>query len=216
MKRRWTSIEFSSLFYVYGTFMGVVLLHSYFWATGQNASLGLTRITTQAMPAFVLLNLIYLEKSQFGQHRFSSYVIGIISVLIALNSVFTKHFPIKANALELQVISAANSLKSTIKPGQKLFYHHPLFCFQFGNNPFKKNQSCVLYYCDDLDKDIITKMKAGDLIVRDSQFGPQEQRLSKVSVTKSKRLNFISSYISSEQKEDPYNETEGVFVYEVK
>ena len=216
IKRRCGSIEFSSIFYVYGTFIGVAVLHSYFWTTGQNASLGLTRITTQAMPAFVLLNLIYIEKSRFGQHRFSSYIVGSVSVLITFNSVFTKHFPIKANALELQVINAANSLKSTNKPGQKLFYHHPLFCFEFGNNPFKKNQTCVFYYCDDLEKDIDKKMKSGDLIVRDSQFGPQEQRLSKVSITKSKRLNFISSYISSEQKEDPYDETEGVFVYEVK
>jgi hypothetical protein len=216
LKRSWKTIEFTNLFYIYGTFVGIVVLHSYFWATGQNASLGLTRITTQAMPAFVLLNLIFIEKSRFGKYKFSSFVIGSISLLIALNSVLTKHFPIKANALELQVINAANTLKRTIKPGQLLFYHHPLFCFEFGNNPFTKNQSCIFYYCDDLEKDIVTKMKAGDLIVRDSQFGPQEQQLTFQSITNSKHLTLYRKFVSKEQKEDTYSETEGVFVYEVK
>jgi hypothetical protein len=216
LKKRWNSIEFTYIFYIYGTFVGIVVLHSYFWATGQNASLGLTRITTQAMPTFVLLNLIYIEKSRFGQHKFSGYVIGSISLFIAFNSIFSKHFPIKSNALELQVINAVKSLKNTINPDQRLFYHHPLFCFQFGDNPFKKNQSCIFYYCDDLESDIKNKMKPGDLIVRDSQFGPQEQGLALESITKSNRLNLIRSYISSEQIEDAYNEIEGVFIYEVK
>ncbi|MBI1835893.1 MAG: hypothetical protein HYR91_01370 [Flavobacteriia bacterium] len=216
LKKHWLNLEFTLLFYVYGTFVGIVVLHSYFWATGQNASLGLTRITTQAMPAFILLNLYFLSKSKFGTYSYLQPMFGILAVIIAFSSVFTKHFPSKANPFEIQLLRAASDLKSSAKTYTHIFYHHPLFCFAFGDNPFKKNQTCVFYYCEDLEKEIDTQMKNEDLIVRDSQFGPQEQHLTLKKINASKRLKLIKEYVSTQQIEDYYQEKEGVSIYEVQ
>ena len=81
-------------------------------------------------------------------------------------------------------------------------------------NPLKENQNCVFNYKIDLEKDLGTKIKKGDYLIRDSHFGPQEMGLPLSLMNKFPELVKIKEFKSSFQEDDKYNEVEGVIIYQ--
>lgn len=214
VKKKWREAQLELAFFAFGTFFGVLFLHSYFWATGQNGSLGLTRIATQGMPITVLVSLYYAANFHIVSPKFTRLISwGLALVCIYLLST-QKRYPIQSNGMERQLIAAANFLKPYAKSSSTLYYHFPLFAFQFGSNPFLNDQKCQFYAGSNLEKDLRTRFKPGDLLIRDSHFGPREAKLKLDKLRKFPELVLVKAYISSEQVPDKYNEVEGVFIYQ--
>lgn len=214
LKKQWLDLKFDWAFFVYGIFVGVLVAHSYFWATGQNGSLGLTRITTQGMPAFVVLHLYYLGKLPRFDHWItkSLLAIGVVALLWSVKN--NPAFPKFADPLDKQVIAAAKYTKTLDLGAKKIYYHFPLYAFTLGQNPYFNDPLVIFHSFGDLRTDLQSKLKVGDLIVRDSHFGPQEANLPLDELKKFPELVKIKEFISSEQVDDPRGETEGVIVYQ--
>lgn len=213
-KRRWKDLQLEWAFYAYGIFIGVIVSHSYFWASGQNGSIGLTRIATQGMPVFVLLHLYYIGKIDLFKNVIAKVIFVIFSVSLMLALYNSKQYPIKANPLDQQVLKAADYLKSIEKhlKGKKIYYQFPLLCFALNENPKMNNDRLVEHSFYDLENDLKNVLKPGDIIVRDSHFGPVEGNLPMVKIKMHPELVLIKEFISSEQIEDENKETEGLII----
>ncbi len=193
-KNKLIELDLMILFYVYGTYFTILFLHSYFWATGTNASMGLTRIATQAMPTFILINLYFLSKSSFFSNKLLHYLITGIFLILVVSSITTKHFPLRANSFERSILQSASFIKKINTKHHSLFYHHPLFCFAMDENPYLKNQMCKFFYSKDFSKELRTIIKSGDYIIWDSQFGPREQGLPLELLASQSKLSFIKQF----------------------
>jgi hypothetical protein len=214
--KQWKEIQFPVLFFSYGLFFGILISHSYFWAKGMNGSCGLTRIATQAMPAFVLINLLYLGRIPFlpSAAKILQLIVGISCVLLGVKLLRSPHFPRVIDSLDQQVLNAAHFLESEKGKGHKFFFHHPLFVHEMGGNPCLKNQPYELYYCSGLKGELGTRIKPGDYLIRDSHFGPQESKFTLEELASAPEVVKIKEFISDFQTEDRYNEVEGVTIYQ--
>jgi hypothetical protein len=95
-----------------------------------------------------------------------------------------------------------------------VYYHYPLFSFRYGENPFKPDRKLIHYSFANLDESMKKVLRPGDFIVRDSHFGPLEANVQLNDVKKHPELVIVSEFVSSEQINDPLNETEGVIIYQ--
>lgn len=213
-KKRWKDLQLEWAFYAYGIFTGVLVLHSYFWATGQNGSLGLTRIATQGMPIFVLLHLYYISRFALFNHIIAKVVYGVFALIMAITLITTKIYPQKLTPFDKQVVGAAKYLEFFKEKENKIYFHFPLFVFAYGENPFSADRQCVFHTSADLGREIKTLFKPGDLIIRDSHFGPAEANLPLVEINKYPELVKVREFISSEQVDDKYGEIESVIIYQ--
>lgn len=214
IKKRWSDFQFNLAFYSYGIFLGIVVLHSYFWATGQNGSAGLTRIATQGVPVVILLNLYYISRFRLFNHVGFTVVSAIFASILVTTLVQTKIYPKKATALEHQLIAAADFMKQQTLVDSKVYYHYPLFSFRYGENPFQPDRRLIHYSFADFDESMRTVLKPGDFIVRDSHFGPMEANVQLKDIKRHPELVIVGEFVSSEQLNDVLNETEGVIIYQ--
>lgn len=214
LKRKWNAINWQGLIFTYGVFFGVLFVHSYFWATGQSGSLGLTRIATQGMPVFLLVNLIYIGKTPLNNLFIVNGIFTAVASVLIFLLVNTSYFPKKADPLEKEVIDAAEFLKAANLKGNKIYYHFPLFAYAYGENGLIKNTPIVHHSFAHLEDDIQQLLKPGDIIVRDSHFGPQEMHLPLKELKDRQEFVKIKEFTSAEQLTDTYNEIEGVTIYQ--
>ncbi len=214
--KKWDELQFPWLFFTYGTFLGIIILHSYFWTFGLNGSCGLTRIATQAMPSFVLINLYYLGRVNYlpVTKNIFKVLIFLLIVIKIKESFHPKYFPVKPNGLDLEIINAANYLLPMKAKKVKFLFYHPLFVFQMKENPMMKNQQCVIHYNLNLKSDLGVSIKPGDYLIRDSHFGPKEMRLPLSQLEECPEMVKIKEFISTEQFDDKHNEVEGVVIYQ--
>lgn len=212
-QRRWKDLEFEWWFFAYGIFMGVLLSHSYFWAAGKNGSIGLTRIATQGVPIFLLLHIYYLSKFRFFNHWIMKILFGFLTLGIVQGILKSKDYPNQATPFEKQIIKSAEYVKSLNIQNNSVFYHFPLFCFAYGENSYSQKGHTIFSSFLNLEKELKETLKPGDLIVRDSHFGPVEMLLPLNKIENYPELVKIKEFISEEQIQDQYNETEGVIIY---
>lgn len=215
-KKRWKDLQLEWAFYAYGIFIGVIVSHSYFWATGQNGSIGLTRIATQGMPIFVLLHLYYISRIKLFNNSIAKGIFVVFSGILIYTLVNTKQYPQKATGLDKQVLNVADYLnKMDYKhSGHTVYYHFPLLGFMLDVNPYIGSKNLIYHSFYDLENDLKNILKPGDIIIRDSHFGPIEGNLPLGKLEQHPELVLIKEFISSEQVEDAHNETEGLMMFQ--
>ncbi len=216
VKKQWQEIQFPWLFFTYGLFFGILVSHSYFWAMGLNGSFGLTRIITQAMPSFVLINLYYIGKVDYlpSAKFLVSFATVVVLFFVGKSTLKSPHFPRIPDPLDRQVINTANFLKAEKGKGHHFFFHHPLFVLKMGENPKIGNQECVFYYCPGLKQDLGVNIKPGDYLIRDSHFGPLDAKLPLSEFDSVPEMVKVKEFVSEVQTDDPFHEVEGVTVYQ--
>lgn len=208
-RKNWDALKWKELLFSYGIFFGILFAHVYFWANGKNGSIGLTRVATQGLPAFIILNLYFTSVLLHKKNRVLAgfSVAGIIALANIIWS--NQSFPIKANPLERSIFQAAEYIRNNKDSNQQVFYEYPLFAFAYGDNPEFNFTN---------DRNLINKgpesAKPGDFVIRDSHFGPNKKGLSLVEINKNPELVLIAEFISSEQINDEKGETEGVKIYQ--
>ncbi|MFN5912584.1 MAG: hypothetical protein ACK45H_14675 [Bacteroidota bacterium] len=163
--------------YSYTIFLGILFVHSYFWATGTYASMGLTRLATQGMPLFLLVNLILISGFSIERINWIRLLSAGMSVGIVITLMMSKKFPIQPTDLEQLVITAAHSGSMEGSAGSRYFHFHPLLAFEQGDNPVLMNSRAVFFQSVDIEREKGQVFKPGDLIVWDSHFGPAEMNL---------------------------------------
>jgi hypothetical protein len=195
---KWKEKEWKFVLFSNGIFFVILFAHSYFYATGQNGSIGLTRIATQGMPLFLLSNFFLINSIEISFLKKNKFLISSsILVLLGIILFSTKTWPKKADAFEKHIIHAANFIeKNTIK-NVNLFYHHPLFSFALKQNPFLQNTNTKMYYGNHLEDDLNHIIKKGDFLIWDSHFGPVEAGMPLEKVISLKELTLVKKFSST-------------------
>ncbi len=156
-------------FLAYGTFIGIIVAHSYFWGTGQNGSMGLTRIATQGLPAFLICQFYFLQKTPWKWQKLNTSMSLVLAGILALYLVFTPYLIKETKPLELLTKQIAENHRCEIK-GKKILSSHPYFCFLLGENYLEKNSRVTLLNYGHM-KPFPSQF---DFLFWDSHFGPQE------------------------------------------
>jgi hypothetical protein len=139
--------------------------------------MGLTRLATQGMPLFLLVNLILISGFSIERINWIRLLSAGMSVGIVVTLVISKKFPIQPTDLEQLVITAAHSGSMEGSAGSRYFHFHPLLAFERGDNPVLMNSRAVFFQSVDIEREKGQVFKPGDLIVWDSHFGPAEMNL---------------------------------------
>lgn len=194
IRKKWELLHFDLAFYSGGIFIGIVALHSYFWATGQNASIGLTRIATQGMPLFLGLMIYYISVIKWSNTKIGLAVFLVASFGLSFALKNTKRFPQEPSALELLVLKTPEIIKQQLKKGRSVYYHFPLLPYKLNENPMLDSKNTFFYSGGNFNEDCNSKFKSGDLLFWDSHFGPQEMGLGLEVLAAQKRWKLVKEY----------------------
>lgn len=197
IKRNWQFVQFELAFFAYGVFLGVVVLHSYFWATGQNGSLGLTRIATQGMPLFILIHLGYIGRMNWTKSKGALIAWCCAAFFLGLSLIKTNRYPQHPSTFELQLAKTKAFLQAHLKGNRKVYYSFPYFGYLMNENPLilGKNNTSRFYVSHSLEHDLEHRFHQGDFIVWDSHFGPKEAGLPLELIAKHKELVLVNEFI---------------------
>lgn len=153
----------------YGTFLGIIFAHSYFWGSGQNASMGLTRIATQALPSFLICQFYFLQKTPWKWPQFSnSMAVSFVGILV-LYLLFTPYLDKKAKPMEIATKQLFERNQSKVV-GKRILSSSPYFTLLLGENYMKENSKVRL-----MNPSYFKPYPHGfDFVFWDSAFGPLE------------------------------------------
>lgn len=209
-----TKLELKASIAIFGalSFFGVLAAHSYFWATGQNGSLGLTRIATQGMPLFLIICIYFIGQISYLKHKLNIIFIVLESLLLLGINVPENAQITSAKNLDASIQKTAEFLKDK---ELRIHYYHPLLAYLLEQNPFGKSTNLIrnessLSVHDQLE----TFYQPGDLLVRDSHFGRQGPCLPLSDLEAESKLVLIDEFPSNFQFKDDENGVEGVRVYQ--
>ena len=185
--------------FIAAVYFGIIAVHGYLWATGQKSAYGLSRLATHGIPA-ILLVFFYLIDGllakiplNFRRLLFLAYL-GLLIVLI-----IKLPFPNKPNDFDAQVIKCAKYLKQNQNKFGKIYYFNPLFAEELGVNQNLPDDKSTQYFFWDID-DNLKKFKTGDIIVRDTHFGPMEMGLPQEKINAhSNQLKVIKTFLSKDK-----------------
>ncbi len=172
----------------FGTFLGIIFAHSYFWGSGQNGSMGLTRIATQALPSFLVCQFYFLRKTPWKWPKLSNPIaIGFCGIL-TLYLLFTPYLKKVVKPMEVITKEVFDSNKEDLK-GKKIWTTSPYFCLLFGENYMLKSSSVRLLNSSDMKP----RPSWGDYLFWDSHFGPLESGVPLMNLSESNGLKVVDS-----------------------
>ena len=190
------------LLFIATIYFGIIAVHGYLWATGQKGAYGLSRLATHGIPA-ILLVYLYLVGGLFAKTPliirrllFLAYL-GLLIVLIK-----NLPFPKVPGEFDQQVIESAKYVKKHQNEFGRIYYYHPLFAEEFGVNQNLPNEKSIQFVFNNLNEDL-KSFHSGDIIVRDSHFGPMEMGLTFEKIDASfGQLKLLKSFVSKEENPD--------------
>ncbi|MGJ8661451.1 MAG: hypothetical protein ACSHXL_05405, partial [Bacteroidota bacterium] len=158
----------------YGTFLGIIAAHSYFYGSGQNGSMGLTRITTQGLPSFILVNLFLIGSIFSFKKKLINLFTLVVPILIGILLVTTSYLHKGESRINRAVLATGDYIKNEkLLQNKNIYAYHPLLSYVLESNLKMKNQRVKQFYGNDF-KYKKQKLSYGDVVVWDSQFGPFE------------------------------------------
>ena len=172
----------------FGTFLGIIFAHSYFWGSGQNGSMGLTRIATLALPSFLVCQFYFLRKTPWKWPKLSNPIaIGFCGIL-TLYLLFTPYLKKVVKPMEVITKEVFDSNTEDLK-GKKIWTTSPYFCLLLGENYMLKSSSVRLLNSSDMKP----RPSWGDYLFWDSHFGPLESGVPLMNLSESNGLKVVDS-----------------------
>jgi hypothetical protein len=158
-----------------GIYLGIVVIHSYFWAYGLRGAAGLTRIATLGLPVLMLFIVIGCESVTRELGRIPHLIGGTILILLFINEFPKLAYPLQPNPFEDILIQAADYVEEHYQKEQ-IYYYHPLLAWRM-NVGMKETHTRYEQLCFANSKEVLYKTKPGGILIRDPQFGPVEHGL---------------------------------------
>ncbi|MBI3238112.1 MAG: AMP-binding protein, partial [Flavobacteriia bacterium] len=175
-----------------GIWLGIIVIHSYFWAYGLRSSLGLTRVATLGLPValvFILIGCHFVTKEL---NTIPHLIGGLLITLLCVKEIRELPYPLHANAFEEILLQSADYIGEKYPKGD-IYYYHPLIAWRLNvgikDNPSRFKQMSFR------NASVVEQLKPGTIIVRDPQFGPVEHGLKLLTMdTLSKKLIRVKAF----------------------
>jgi hypothetical protein len=169
-------------------FAGVVVIHSYLWAKGLKGSLGLTRVGTLGLPAFLAVMLIGTDRVTRELHILSNAVLFTALSLGIVYKISKFPYPLQPNAFEQIVIRSVDHTRENLQR-RHVFYYHPLVSWRFGARI--RRDPNIHFISFNRDTVVLQSIPDSSIIIRDPQFGPAEQGLPPDFIESRKELRLL-------------------------
>ncbi len=168
--RKEFSIQTSGMTFLgYGTFIGIIFVHSYFWGSGQNGSIGLTRIATQALPSFLICQFYFFQKTSWKWPKLSNPLsVGFVGILFVY-LLFTPYLNKEIKPMEMATQKVFEKNEALLKE-KKILTSSPYFCYLLGENYMRYYSRVQLLGYSVMKPHPMVY----DFLFWDSDFGPQE------------------------------------------
>ena len=196
-----------------GIWLGIIVIHSYFWAYGLRSSLGLTRVATLGLPvalAFILIGCHFVTKEL---NTIPHIIGGLLISLLCVKEIRELPYPLHANAFEEILLQSADYIDEKHPKGD-IYYYHPLIAWRLNvgikDNPSRFKQMSFK------NASAVDQLKPGTIIVRDPQFGPVEHGLKLLTMdTLSKKLIRVKAFKATRPYDVYTHEPVEVVIYRV-
>lgn len=212
IKKQVLLLRIDFLFFGFAAFFGILSVHAFLWTYGLKGSLGLTRVITIGLPILVVC-MAYLIQQLDVQRNWIQYF--FVSLLIAVGFYFKDSlFKVTHNAgLDRSVLAASEYVRGNKSKTSRVFYYHPLFAFGAGANPVRQSTAYIHKGFQRNGSDL-SEIQYGDIIVRDSHFGPVEMGLPLSVLEQIKELVLINEFLPSQPGKSYHGENWSVKVYQ--
>lgn len=178
-------------------YLGIIFVHAYLWANGKSGAFGLSRLATHGLPVFFLASLLWVG-TYFKAPRLS--VVWSLSLclflFISVKSVKKQGYPNKPNEFEQELIISSEYLKELGDKVPNVFYYHPMIALKTGVN-LKATSGVFQQRPFPNFEEEMKRLKGGEIIVRDSHFGPMEMGLTKDVLDSFVRIRSFHAFGSS-------------------
>lgn len=200
-----------------GIYIGILVVHSYLWYTGQKGALGLSRLGILGMPLLTLGCLIFIateDNLRLANPRDVRFVVLLIAV--SWTHVFIKNdFPNRATPMQIALKKTAEYLKENRSKFKKAYYFHPMIAYYSGTTT-KAMHDYLNFRFIYLEHDIKNLFKPGDILVRDSYFGAREQGLPLDKIAKFKNIQPVYSIFSTSPDKTIFGEDQSIVIYKIE
>lgn len=184
-------------------YLGIVAVHSYFWAFGLKGAAGLTRLAILGLPPVLLFILVGCHYVTSQLNAIPHIVAGLgLTVLIA-KEIKELPYPIHANPFERVLIESADYANAHY-PGKKIYYFHPLIPWRLNVGVKDTDTHLEQRFFHQSHPETMTELEPGSVLLRDPQFGPVEQGLT---------FELIDRYPGKLVKKKVFHVTEPYSVY---
>ncbi|MGZ5303889.1 MAG: hypothetical protein ACXWDO_07245, partial [Bacteroidia bacterium] len=175
LKNALTHNQAAEFLLIFGCFCLYFVAHTIFWWQGLFASLGMTRVIAAVIPVFAvgaLRGLTLVTDLVSKKARWAGLAIAVIFAFIVLKTPFAIYG--KEEILEPRLVTikqACEWLKQNNTQPEQVYYSHPFTVICMDIDPYSGTSHELMY----LPKDSFAqKIPTGNIVVWDSQFGPNE------------------------------------------
>ncbi|MFA5574974.1 MAG: hypothetical protein WC994_07965 [Brumimicrobium sp.] len=213
IKKKSNSLRWDMLFFTFGTFFGIVIVHTYLWANGIKGSLGLTRVATIGLPGLIVA-IIYILNEVKYKYINLKLIVAFAFCFLAFqlrDSIYT--LP-EENPLSKSIIEAGKYIKANKPENSRVYYYHPLISFSVGINPYNTEDSIYVRNTFFENKERLLSLDNGDLVVRESHFGPKEMGLSLKLLEEQEDFVLVQEFIPESSGSSYHSEPWSVSIYQ--
>jgi hypothetical protein len=196
-----------------GIFLGIIVIHSYFWANGLRGSMGLTRIALQGLPAFLALCFIGIASVLREIHFVGLSLFGLLGLAGIYKELPELEVPTQENTYHEMIRRAVNYINHAPIRG-KVYYMHPMVAYYNGIGTKDRHRYYEQRFIH-LEDDVKHVFKPGDILFRDSKFGATEQGLSFEELQNYPHLVPVKHFYSSDFNLELTGESKSVIMYQV-
>lgn len=188
--------------YLFIIYAGILLTHSYLWATGNSGAAGLSRLATQGLPGMLVAGIVVINYA-FSQRIVLSQVFSLVCIGWSVFQIDKLPLPKKASPNELAVMETGKWAKEYAEQHNtpNVFYYHPLVAYSVHSN-LKNTEGRFQQRPFHFFEEELQRLKGGELIIWESHFGDREMGLKKDLFTRFTELKSITpmgQYIVSGQ-----------------
>ncbi|MBK7554493.1 MAG: hypothetical protein IPI55_07815 [Flavobacteriales bacterium] len=179
--------------------LGILLVHSYAWWKGGNGSLGLLRVLGTGIPLVALFVLHTLTKTTEALNagvrdaRRQHSVLWIAGVALGTFGLFSliEHVPMPvARSVDQELLLRAGVRVQELDTlGQSIVCQDPMITYAAGRDPFDTERTRMIWAVDKSQEGL--GLGAGDLLVWDAHFAPNEGGLPLERVMNDRGLRLL-------------------------
>lgn len=183
------------LFFLIGSSILVLALHSLLWWQGLKGSLGLIRVMATVIPAVSFCALFSINKVYSFRFKWVSLIlIFALAAFSCVKAYFLSGLPAKMDERSELLAEAAKWYKQNPAEG-RVSYLSPFFAFKAELNPEDPEEVVLLWSIDKNDPS--KSLNPGEVVVWDSQFGPLEGQIPEENISNNPNLK-IEKYLQAD------------------
>ncbi len=150
--------------------VGIIAVHAYARATGTHGSAGFARVLVSALPLAAVFSLVTVGAAMVQMERAWQRITAVVAASSLVQLVLFGPLVREPSPDQQALDQACARLLASAEEDATIYATHPYVAFRAGRDPFNEQAFALMWGTENVDR----KVKPGDHVVWESQFGPNE------------------------------------------